>query len=168
VWVQPRGNWGDGDLHLVELSAKYEGLDNVVAFWSPREKPEPLKPLRFGYTLSWQSGDADGKLSENHAVSTRIGADSRFVGAREFVIDFKGPKLDRIPDTETLEAIANCSTNAVIAESNVLPNPYLHSWRVILKMQPKPGSTGPVDLRCTLQKGTNILAETWTYLWSPP
>jgi glucans biosynthesis protein len=168
VWVQPHGDWHDGDLHLVELSAKFEGLDNVVAFWSPREKPEPLKPLRFAYTLSWQSGDADVKLSENRAVSTRIGADSRFAGAREFVIDFKGPKLDRLPETETLEAIANCSTNAVIAESNVLPNPYLHAWRVILKMQPKPGNTEPVDVRCTLQKGTNILAETWTYLWSPP
>jgi glucans biosynthesis protein len=167
VWVQPRGNWGDGDLHLVELSAKYEGLDNIVTFWSPTEKPEPLKPFRFGYTLFWQSGEADVKLSENRAVSTRIGADSRFEGAREFVIDFKGPKLDALPDNTELVAVANCSTNAVIAESNVLPNPYLHAWRVILKMQPKPGNTTPVDLRCSLQKGTNILAETWTYLWSP-
>jgi glucans biosynthesis protein len=44
----------------------------------------------------------------------------------------------------------------------------LNTWRVILKIQPKAGNTDPVDLRCTLQQGTNILSETWTYQWSPP
>ena len=38
VWVEPDGNWGDGDLHLVELSTSYEGLDNIVAFWDPKEQ----------------------------------------------------------------------------------------------------------------------------------
>ena len=65
-------------------------------------------------------------------------------------------------------AIANCSTNAVIVDKLVTPNPFIKGWRVVLKMQPKPGNTDPVDLRCTLQKGTNILSETWTYQWSPP
>ena len=53
VWVQPRGNWGEGDVHLVELSTQYEGLDNIVAFWDPKVKPKPLKAYRFAYTLSW-------------------------------------------------------------------------------------------------------------------
>jgi glucans biosynthesis protein len=65
-------------------------------------------------------------------------------------------------------AIANCSANAAIVDNLVLRNPFLNGWRVVLKMQPKPGNTDPVDLRCTLQKGTNILSETWTYQWSPP
>jgi glucans biosynthesis protein len=50
----------------------------------------------------------------------------------------------------------------------VFRNPFLNGWRVVLKMQPKSGNTDPVDLRCTLQNGTNILSETWTYQWSPP
>ena len=79
VWVEPHGNWGDGDLHLVELSTNYEGLDNIVAFWDPKNKPAPLQPFRFGYTLHWEMGDADVKLSENRVVSTRIGLDSQHV-----------------------------------------------------------------------------------------
>ena len=55
VWVEPHGNWGDGDLHLVELSTDYEGLDNIVAFWDPKNKPAPLQPYRFGYTLYWEA-----------------------------------------------------------------------------------------------------------------
>ena len=168
VWVQPRGNWGEGDLHLVELSAKYEGLDNIVAFWSPKVLPEPLKPFRFAYTLFWEPGDADAKLSDDRAVSTRIGLDDRFTGARQFVIDFVGPKVAAVPESHPPVAIANCSTNAAIVDNFVQPNPFINGWRVILKMQPKPGNKDPVDLRCTLQKGTNPLSETWTYQWSPP
>jgi glucans biosynthesis protein len=171
VWVEPRGtNWGDGDLHLVELSANYEGLDNVVAFWDPKNKPAPLQPFRFGYTLYWQMGDADTRLSENRVVSTRIGMalDSRHPDSRQIVIDFKGPKLDAIPENRPPQAIANCSDNAVILDNQVVRNSNLNTWRVILKMQPKPGNVDPVDLRCTLQNGTNVVSETWTYQWSPP
>ena len=25
-----------------------------------------------------------------------------------------------------------------------------------------------VDLRCSLQQGTNVMGETWVYQWSPP
>ena len=168
VWVEPHGDWHDGDLHLVELSTTYEGLDNIVAFWDPKTKPAPLQPLRFGYTLHWENGEADLRRSENRVVSTRIGPDAHFAGARQFVIDFAGPKLDALSESNAPVAIASCSPNAAIVDNFVSSNPYLKTWRVILKMQPKAGNTDPVDLRCTLQKGTNILAETWTYLWSPP
>ena len=84
------------------------------------------------------------------------------------MIDFDGPVLDAIPENDPPQAIANCSTNAVIFYNQVLRNSYMGTWRVILKMQPKAGDINPVDLRCTLQKGTNILSETWTYQWSPP
>jgi glucans biosynthesis protein len=67
VWVEPHDNWGDGDLHLVELSTGYEGLDNIVAFWDPKNKPAPLQPFHFGYTLYWESGEALGKPRHFHA-----------------------------------------------------------------------------------------------------
>jgi glucans biosynthesis protein len=167
VWIEPHG-WGDGDLHLVELNTAYEGLDNVVAFWDPKNKPAPLQPFRFGYTLKWQTSDADVKLSENRVVSTRIGLDPSCADCRQIVIDFTGPRLDAIPENEPPQAIANCSFNAVILNNQVIRDLDLKTWRVILKMQPKPGNADPVDLRCTLQRGTNILSETWTYQWSPP
>jgi glucans biosynthesis protein len=167
VWVEPRGNWGDGDLHLVELNTPYEGLDNIVAFWDPKNKPAPLQPFRFSYTLRW-TRETDLKLSENKVVATRIGADSGKPDVRQIAIDFSGPKLDAIPENQPPSAIANCSTNAAIVFNQVLHNSFLGTWRVMLKMQPKPGNVDPVDLRCTLQQGTNVVSETWTYQWSPP
>ncbi|MFZ0826105.1 MAG: glucan biosynthesis protein G [Verrucomicrobiia bacterium] len=165
VWIEPRGNWGDGDLHLVELTANFEGFDNIVVFWDPKDKPAPLQPCRFSYTLRWMSDT--GKLSENKVVATRVGLDVIGGNGRQFVIDFDGPGLDAIPENDPPQAIANCSSNAEVYFNQVLRNADSGTWRVILKMQPK-GGNDPVDLRCTLQSGTNRLSETWTYQWSPP
>jgi len=166
LWVEPRGNWGNGDLHLVELTAVFEGFDNIVVFWVPREQPAPLQPCRFSYTLRWMS-DAE-KLSENRVVSTRVGLDTVGKSERQFVVDFDGPALDGLSETNPPQAIANCSANAVIYYNQIQRNTAAGTWRVILKMQPKPGQTDPVNLRCTLQLGTNVLSETWTYQWTPP
>ena len=169
VWVEPDGtNWGDGDLHLVELSADWEGLDNEVVFWDPKEKPVPMTPYKFGYTLYWQMGEPDVKLSENRVVATRVGIDPATPDSREFIIDFEGPKIDALTPKNPPKVIASCSTNAVIVDAQVFPCEELKTWRAELKMRPNAGDKDPVDLRCTLQSGTNLVSETWTYQWSPP
>ncbi len=38
------------------------------------------------------------------------------------MIDFKGPKLDAIPENSPPQAIANCSANAVILNNQVIRN----------------------------------------------
>jgi periplasmic glucans biosynthesis protein len=167
VWVEPRGHWGDGEMHLLELSTHYEGLDNVVAFWDPAVKPRPLHAFRFGYTLYW-TRETDRKLSQNKVVATRIGADSRNPNWRQFVIDFAGPKLAVLQEGTVPQAIASCSENGRIVESQVFQIPFNSYWRAIVKMEPKPDNKDPIDLRCTLQKGGEVLTETWTYHWSPP
>lgn len=167
VWIEPRGNWGEGDIHLLELSTGYEGLDNIVVFFDPKVKPAPLQPLRIGYTMFW-TRETDRRLSENIVIGTRIGADGRDPAKREICIDFKGPKLDLFNEADPPKAIASCSPNGVISESLVFRNSEDGSWRVVLKMQPVAGNTEPIDLRCTLKKGDEVVSETWTYLWSPP
>ena len=96
VWVEPRGHWGDGDMHLLELSTQYEGLDNIVAFWDPKQKPAPLQPYHFSYTMYW-TRENDMKFSQNKVMLTRIGVDPRNQQWREIIIDFNGPKLCHAP-----------------------------------------------------------------------
>jgi glucans biosynthesis protein len=167
VWVEPRGGWGEGSLHLVSLSSTFEGLDNIVAFWDPRTKPAPLQPYRFSYNLYWTMGN-DFKQSEDKVVATRVGMDLTCQDCRQFIIDFAGPGLDHLSETNAPEIIANCSDNAAILNSQVNRVPELGTWRAVLKLQPKQGNINPVDLRCTLMRGTNTLSETWVYQWSPP
>jgi glucans biosynthesis protein len=167
VWVVPRGNWGEGDVHLLELSTHYEGLDNIVAFWNPKVKPQPMQAKRYAYTLYWTL-ENDMKLSPNRVVATRIGAHPRNANWRQIVIDFDGPQLAVIPETNAPVAIASCSPNGAITENQVFYNPLKRNWRVTLGMEPKAGNRDPVDLRCTLQHQNEVVSETWTYHWSPP
>jgi len=167
VWVESNGRWGEGDVHLVELSTHYEGLDNIVAFWEPKVKPQPMQPFRFGYTLHW-TRETDTKLSANKVLATRIGADPRDPQRRQIAIDFTGPKLAALAEKDSPEAVASSSDNGKIVECQVFPVSTNGVWRVMLKLEPKPGNKDPVDLRCTLKKGEEVLSETWTYHWSPP
>lgn len=167
VWVEPRGNWGNGEVHLVELNATFEGFDNIVAFWAPVEKPAPLQPYRFAYTLYW-TRETDLKLSENKVIATRVGADPRNPRWRKFVVDFAGPKLSSLPKDRPPEALVTCSSNAVIPEVQVFHNPMTDSWRVIFKLEPGQASASePVHIQCRLVKDGVPVAETWNYLWSP-
>jgi len=166
VWVEPKGNWGDGEMHLVELSTQKEAADNIVAFWDPAVKPQPLQPFRFAYRLHW-TRENDRKLSENRVISTRIGADTANPRWRQIAIDFSGPELDTIPEKTAPRATATCSENAAIVDNQVFRNPIEKTWRVILKLEPKLNNKDPVDIRCTLKNGKEVVSETWRYLWSP-
>lgn len=169
IWVTPHGtNWDNGNLHLVELNGPWEGFDNAVAFWSPKTNPAPLQPYRFGYTLFW-TRETDTKISpENKVIGTRIGLITPNSDARQIFIDFAGPKLSAIPATNAPTAVVNCSTNAQIVANQVIWNPHLNAWRVVLKLQPHAGNSAPVDLRCTLERTNTVLTETWIYQWTPP
>src|SRR3546814_9128325 len=36
LWVEPLGDWGEGEVHLVEIPTADEYHDNIVAFWRPK------------------------------------------------------------------------------------------------------------------------------------
>ena len=167
VWVEPHGHWGEGEIDVVELAADYEGLDNVAVFWDPKEKPKPMQPFRFAYTLFW-TRETDLKLSQNRVIATRAGVDTRDPKRQTFAIDFGGPRLSAVPENAPPKVVASCSSNAHIVESQAFWNSFNTTWRVMLKFEPNPDNKDPVDLRCTLKNREEVISETWTYYWSPP
>lgn len=166
VWVMPHGDWGDGDLHLVELSTESEAMGNVVAFWTPRKLPPALHPLRFGYTLFWTT-NMDSTLSPNRVAATRVGLDPRRPEWRDFAIDFQGPQLSALPNGEKPHADVTCSGHGAIVDKQVFYVPADGCWRVIFKMEPEKNCRTPVDMTCTLSDGTEDITETWSYRWLP-
>ena len=167
VWIKPKGDWGEGEVHLVELSTNYEGLDNIVTFWNPKQKPEPMQPFRFGYQQLW-TRETEFQLSDNRVIATRIGGELHDAKKRQVHIDFAGPKLDAVPETEPPQVVASCSGNAKIYETAIHRNAFNNTWRAVVKFEPAAENKEPVELRCTLKKGEENLSETWCYLWSPP
>ncbi len=166
LFIKPTGDWGEGEIHLVELATKDEYLDNIVAFWNPKVKPEPGRPFHFAYQLQSRMG-SELELSPNYVKSTRVGAALHNAKVRQFAIDFTGPALDELTEKNPPVAVASCSPNAHFSENQVIKNPFDKSWRVVLKLEPNADNIDPVSLRVTLKKDDKTVSETWDYLWSP-
>ncbi len=167
VFIAPKGDWGPGEVHLVELDTVDEYKDNVVAFWVPKALPAPGEPYPFAYTMTVGGAAADAALSANIAEATRVGIDIHDKKTQQFAVDFVGPKLAELKEDSPPEAAVSCSENAHIAACTVHKNPFAEGWRVMIKLEPHGEKPTPVTLRCTLKKGDAVLTETWDYLWTP-
>jgi glucans biosynthesis protein len=55
IWIEPRGDWGEGRIELVQIPTNTEINDNIVAYWIPDKQAEPGQPMRFDYAMRWYS-----------------------------------------------------------------------------------------------------------------
>jgi glucans biosynthesis protein len=164
VWVEPRGNWGEGSIHLVQLPAKHEGVDNIAAFWDPAVKPEPMQAYHVGYILHWAT-EPDEKFPAWRVVQTRSGVDQQDSAKRQFVIDFRPPNETPASD-EALEARVKCAEDCAVSDIQVFRNEVSKAWRVFFSLKPDAANKQSVDIQCWLVKGNSPLSETWNYLWN--
>lgn len=167
-WVQPKDKWGEGAVRLIELPTNNEGMDNVVAFFEPQNKPKAGDSLSYSYTLSWKMHDEE-VLSRNRAISTRLGEIVAFPDTRRFVIDFDGPELRALAPDAPVFAEINSSSNGYVTENQCFKNVKTGGWRVEFKMDTDDSNSQPVELRCRLLSTTTKqpISETWSYQWSP-
>jgi glucans biosynthesis protein len=164
-WIAPLGDWGKGNIELVEIPTDEEIHDNIVSYWVPAAHLLPHKPMSFMYLLSayaytpqWPPG--------GRAIAMRTGAvhGHSADNARRVLIDFAGGDLDTLGSSQPVKAELSAHNGDVdtvtlqrISENGV--------WRVAFRLTPK--GSQPTDLRCYLSLYGEALTETWTYLWTP-
>lgn len=170
LWVEPRGQWGRGAIHLIEIPADEEIFDNIVAFWVPEQTPERGKEIRLVYNLTWGSGVPDIYSPVARVIATRTGiggipGQAKGRDAQKFVIDFKGGPLELLARDAPVEPVITTSRGTIV-EPAVRPIRELEAWRTNFDLKWEGGA--PVDLRCFLRLGTSALTETWSYQWTPP
>ena len=65
-WIEPRGDWGEGRVELIELPTTDETNDNIVSLWAPAAPSTPIRPRR-GPTArtsrSWSERDVSSSIS---------------------------------------------------------------------------------------------------------
>jgi glucans biosynthesis protein len=176
VWVAPVGEWGKGNVELIQIPSTSEVDDNIVSFWVPASLPDVKEPISFAYDMSWyfpvDDPDAGGYVS-----ATRTGR-VRDKNLRLFVIDFKGGKLDKLPEVlpveAPLEGIVTVGEGTRIVEKHLVRNDPNSGWRLVFQLEsdnegpldkvlPKPKNQPSLEMRAYLKEGQNILTETWSY-----
>jgi len=166
VWVEPVGQWGRGVVRLVEIPTPDETNDNIVACWVPSQLPPEGEPINFEYRLHWMMEPGE-RPPAGYVHSTRQGAVLSHPEQRRFVIEFTGPKLEKLPENSQCAGVVTIGEGAkLVSESVTQKNSYTGTWRVAFVVQPD-GTNRPVEMRCFLRTKQNVLTETWSYLWNP-
>jgi len=169
AWVEPLGKWGKGQIRLIEIPTSDETNDNIVAFWVPERSPQPGEALNYSYRLHWFMETGKGAIQPpgGRAVATRLGRSrTHQPDLQRFVIDFEGADLPRETDVEGLEVVLDVGPGAERIHQGLQRNPFNQTWRVALALRPD-GTGRPVELRCFLRRHSDVLTETWSYLWQP-
>ncbi|SFT81482.1 glucan biosynthesis protein [Sedimentitalea nanhaiensis] len=159
VWVEPRGDWGNGAVTLVEIPADREIYDNIVAFWRPATAYPPGARIDLSYRLSW-GGQAPVAVQYPRVLNTRMG--QGFHGNRVVTVDFEAdPLFD-----DGIDALQiHVSSPQVETTPGVLQhNPETGGLRLAFGFEP--GDRQMVELRAQLRKGDQMASEVWLYRWT--
>ncbi len=171
LWVEPKSGWGSGSVQLVEIPTVDETFDNIVAFWTPTQKPAAGDELLFAYRLHW-GAQPPYKPNLAQCVATRTGlggvvGQKRLYYSRRFNVDFSGGDFSLLGTDAKVEAIITASRGTVELVA-ARPLASVKGWRASFDLKPDADNIAPIDLRLYLQCDGQPLTETWLYQWAPP
>lgn len=163
LWVEPAGDWGDGEVRLIEIPTKAETNDNIVAFWVSRWPAKQGERHEYSYRLSALTDDA-ALSPQARVVATREAGVPYNDKARRMVVEFSGGELAGLLPEQPVEARVSLSSGKLI-RSYVEPLPSGKSWRLFIDFEPE--AKKPVDIRASLELRGAPLTETFANVYRP-
>lgn len=165
AWVKTEGDWGPGQVVLVQLPTENETNDNIVAFWRPQEKVVAGQKLEYAYEVQFGAEGLGGNPM-GHVVNTYVGDGSIIGGGAEkgayrILVDFNGGVLDKQRPRAPVLSNVTAMEGGEVLEHFVEYNEALKGWR--LSMLVRPATRKSLSLRAFLSLGDETLTETWTY-----
>lgn len=160
AWVTPQGEWGAGELRLVEIPTPDETNDNIVAFWMPKRLPQAGGQMELAYRIDWGYRPAE-QPAGGYVLATRRSPGDH-AGGRRYIVDFAGGELDKLATAP--QGVVTVGAGGKLLKQQVERNPATGGWRLSFQVQPP--AAGPLELRAFLKQGARTLTETWSYLES--
>ena len=159
LWIEPIGDWGEGEVVLLEIPTDSENNDNMIAQWRPKAGLAAGATVSFAYRQFWcWTPPARPPLAT--VVSSRAGKVGK---RRRFVVEFVA---DQFADPQKAAAV-NAAIEAApgqIASSRLFAYKDRRSIRVAFDLDP--GSESYSELRVVLKAGGQPVSETWLYRWT--
>lgn len=161
AWVEPVGDWGPGEVMLVEIPTADEYHDNIVAFWRPEAPLPPGRGHRFDYRLIWSDTVPSAGRPAWRVAGSRAGRDPDDADQAIHVVDF-GPVGAADGAGLRPEALADAGE---ISGRALTPLPDGRGLRAAFRF--RPGSADRAELRLVLRDGSGAAAsEVWLYRWT--
>ena len=161
LWVEPIGDWGEGQVQLIEIPTKDEVHDNIVAFWRPKQTLLAKSEVNYTCRLHWiDLPPVASPLARFTAFRAGAGTTA---GARLFVLDLAGDALKALP-ADVKPRVDVAADHGKLANVVALAAPEIGGWRISFELLPDGAET--VELRLVLRNGDTSLSETWLYRWT--
>lgn len=169
LWVEPKGDWGEGEVQLVEIPTDDEIYDNIVAMWVPKQEAKAGDEYQFSYRLHWLADEPyPSTLARCGATRLGRGGDpGAYLNphSRKFLVEFSGDVLNALPADARPEAVISTS-RGTLQDIKVERSPGEQgSWRTFFDLDVD--GKEPVELRLYLKVGGKALSETWMYQYLP-
>jgi glucans biosynthesis protein len=168
VWIEPVGDWGKGEVQLLEIPTDDEIYDNIAAYWKPSEPITAGSTHTYEYKLHWVA-EEPYPPQVGRVVATRLGqggtpGQERPDNVKKFIVDFEGGPLAKLEQRFDVDAVVDASRGTV-------DNPFAikvvgtDRFRAIFDLEIE--GDEPVDLRLYLSLNGETLTETWLYQYLP-
>ena len=159
LWIEPVGDWGEGEVILLEIPSDSEYNDNIIAQWRPKAGMAAGATVSFAYRQFWcWTPPARPKLAT--VASSRAGK----IGKRwRFIVEFVADLFADPRRAAEVSATIEPSAQAALAFP-IYRYPERRSIRVVFDLDP--GSESYCELRVVLKDAGQPASETWLYRWT--
>ena len=159
LWIEPIGDWGEGEVILLEIPSDSENNDNIIAQWRPKAGLAEGATISYAYRQFWcWTPPAHPDLAV--AMNSRMGhAGKRRRFVVEFVSDLFGDPAKAAEASAAIDA-----TQGQIVSVRLYPYKDRRSIRVVFDLDP--GSESYSELRMVLKIANQPVSETWLYRWT--
>ncbi len=159
LWIEPIGDWKEGDLRLLEIPAASETNENVIAQWRPKIGMNAATTQSIAFRQFW-CWSPPSKPPLASCVSSRRGK----VGDHQrFAVEMAGDIFADPAKAAAASADIQASPGKIVSVQ-LFPYKDRRSVRVVFDLDP--GSETYSELRLTLRVDNQTASETWLYRWT--
>ena len=159
LWIEPIGDWGDGDLRLLEIPAPSETNANIVAQWRPKAGIVPGAPRSLAYRQFW-CWTPPSKPLLAICTSSRSG---KIGPLRRFAVEMTGDVFADAQKASATVAVIAANPGKIVT-TRLFPYKDRRSVRVLFDLDP--GSETYSEIRLTLTLDNQPASETWLFRWT--
>lgn len=157
VWIKPGKPWGAGAVELLEFRSDVESVDNVAAWWVPKQPARAGDKLALSYQVAFMATDPPEQTG-GRFVATQF----KRVGTNDvaFTLTVAGDALSEMPGNADLQPVVTANHGRIVAAKCVKQPGGVSQLCFRLER----AQAEPVELRAFIRKGSDVLTETWSML----
>jgi len=165
LWIEPKGDWGEGAVKLYQFPTGSEYVDNVAAFWTPAMAPASGARLAWDYRMRWIGGEPEA-IDVARAIACWRGQGNvpgkpPSPDVTKIVVDFEGDRFAGLAYSAPIRPEVTITGGTAVNIGCYKVDGRDRRWRFVVDVQRQPDQA--VDVRVCLMLQKQALTETWLY-----